>query len=102
MLPHRPSRSVNCENVGMVVWRRNREKNNIAAGSAASFCIEALQEALARFGQPEVFNSDQGSQLTSLEFTDALQRAGVRVPIAGRGALDGQRGHRAAVAQPEA
>jgi putative transposase len=49
------------------------------------FCIEALQEALARFGPPEIFNSDQGSQFTSLEFTDVLKAAGVRISMDGRG-----------------
>ncbi len=50
-----------------------------------AFCIEALQEALARFGHPEIFNSDQGSQFTSLEFTDVLKAAGVRISMDGRG-----------------
>ncbi len=49
------------------------------------FCIEALQEALARFGHPEIFNSDQGSQFTSLKFTDVLKAAGVRISMDGRG-----------------
>jgi len=49
------------------------------------FCIEALQEALARFGHPEIFNSDQGSQFTSLEFTDVLKAAGVRISMDGGG-----------------
>ncbi len=49
------------------------------------FCIEVLQEALARFGRPEIFNSDQGSQFTSLEFTDVLRAAGVRISMDGRG-----------------
>ena len=38
----------------------------------AAFCIEALEEALARHGRPEVFNTDQGSQFTSLDFTNVL------------------------------
>ncbi len=38
----------------------------------AEFCVDALQEALARFGRPEIFNSDQGSQFTSLTFTGVL------------------------------
>ena len=38
----------------------------------ASFCVEALKEALARYGTPEIFNSDQGAQFTSTEFTDVL------------------------------
>ena len=49
------------------------------------FCIEALDEALARFGRPEIFNSDQGSQFTSLDFTRVLIAAGVRISMDGRG-----------------
>jgi putative transposase len=49
------------------------------------FCIEALEEALARFGRPDIFNSDQGSQFTSLRFTGVLQQAGVRISMDGRG-----------------
>ena len=49
------------------------------------FCIEALEEALARFGRPEIFNTDQGSQFTSPRFTGILQRAGVRISMDGRG-----------------
>jgi len=40
-----------------------------------AFCVEAVQEALARFGCPEIFNTDQGSQFTSSEFTDVLRAA---------------------------
>ena len=49
------------------------------------FCLEALEEALARYGRPEIFNSDQGSQFTSPRFTGVLQRAGVRISMDGRG-----------------
>jgi putative transposase len=49
------------------------------------FCIAALEEALARFGRPEIFNSDQGSQFTSPRFTEVLQQAGVRISMDGRG-----------------
>jgi putative transposase len=49
------------------------------------FCIEALDEALARFGRPEIFNTDQGSQFTSPRFTGVLQAAGVRISMDGRG-----------------
>ena len=49
------------------------------------FCIEALEEALARFGRPEIFNTDQGGQFTSPRFTGLLQRAGVRISMDGRG-----------------
>jgi putative transposase len=51
----------------------------------ADFCVRALEEALARFGRPEIFNSDQGSQFTSTAFTAVLQRAGVRISMDGRG-----------------
>lgn len=49
------------------------------------FCIVALQEALARFGRPEIFNSDQGSQFTSPQFTEVLIGAEVRISMDGRG-----------------
>ena len=51
----------------------------------ASFCIEALAGALARYGKPEIFNTDQGSQFTSFEFTDLLKDAGVAISMDGRG-----------------
>lgn len=49
------------------------------------FCLEALEEALARFGQPEIFNTDQGSQFTSPRFTEILREAGIRIFMDGRG-----------------
>ena len=67
-----------------------------------SFCISALEEALARFGKPDIFNSDQGSQFTSAAFTGTLARAGIQISMDGTRALAGQRLYRAAVAQPEA
>ena len=51
----------------------------------ASFCVEALSDALARYGTPEIFNTDQGSQFTSAEFVGVLEKAGVRVSMDGRG-----------------
>jgi putative transposase len=51
----------------------------------ADFCIEALEEALERFGKPEIFNTDQGSQFTSPRFTGVLRAAGVRISMDGRG-----------------
>jgi putative transposase len=63
-----------------------------------SFCISALEEALARFGRPEIFNTDQGSQFTSAAFTGVLAAAGIRISMDGRGRWDGQRVHRAPVA----
>lgn len=50
-----------------------------------SFCVSALEEALARFGRPAIFNTDQGSQFTSAEFTGALLAAEIKVSMDGRG-----------------
>lgn len=52
----------------------------------ADFCVEALEEALARFGKPDIFNTDQGSQFTSEAFTGVLQRAEIAISMDGRGA----------------
>lgn len=52
----------------------------------ADFCVEALQEALARHGTPEIFNTDQGSQFTSLAFTSVLAKAGIAIGMDGKGA----------------
>jgi putative transposase len=51
----------------------------------ASFCSEALKEAIARYGCPEIFNTDQGSQFTSDEFTEVLKDHKVRISMDGRG-----------------
>ncbi|MFM2623650.1 IS3 family transposase [Vibrio owensii] len=50
-----------------------------------SFCIEALEEALKHYGPPDIFNSDQGSQFTSSEFTQKLTDHGVRISMDGKG-----------------
>ena len=50
-----------------------------------SFCVSALEEALARFGKPEIVNTDQGSQFTSVAFTGLLLAAGIKVSMDGRG-----------------
>jgi len=51
----------------------------------ASFCIEALQEALRNHGTPDIFNTDQGSQFTSLEFTNILIHKNIRISMDGQG-----------------
>ena len=61
----------------VVAWRLS---NTLDAG----FCAEALEEALGR-GKPEVFNTDQGSQFTSWEFTQVLQDRGVGISMDGKG-----------------
>jgi putative transposase len=52
----------------------------------ASFCVDALEEAIYRFGAPEVFNSDQGSQYTSDAFTAVLKANDIRISMDGKGA----------------
>ena len=66
----------------VLAWR-------ISNSMDASFCVDCLEDALRHHGKPEVFNSDQGSQFTSMAFTDVLKREGVTISMDGRGrALD--------------
>jgi len=51
----------------------------------ADFCVDALEEALSRYGKPEIFNTDQGSQFTSDAFTNVLKEANVRISMDGKG-----------------
>jgi putative transposase len=51
----------------------------------ADFCVAALEEALARFPKPQIFNTDQGSQFTSVDFTDLLKNGGIAISMDGRG-----------------
>ena len=50
-----------------------------------SFCVEALNEALARYGCPEIFNTDQGCQFTSEDFTEAVLDRGIKISMDGKG-----------------
>ena len=51
----------------------------------ADFCVAALEEALAHFGKPDIFNTDQGSQFTSFAFTNTLKDVDIRISMDGRG-----------------
>jgi putative transposase len=62
----------------VLAWRLS---NTMDAG----FCVEALNEALARYGRPEIFNTDQGSQFTSFDFTGVLKSAKITISMDGRG-----------------
>ena len=62
----------------VLAWR-------LSIGMATAFCVEALQEAMDRYGQPDIFNTDQGVQFSSGAFLDELQSRGVRVSMDGRG-----------------
>jgi putative transposase len=50
------------------------------------FCLEAVEEALARYGKPAIFNTDQGSQFTSVDFTKQLLDNGISISMDGKGA----------------
>jgi putative transposase len=52
----------------------------------AAFCIEAVEEALAHYGRPEIFNTDQGSQFTSHDFTQVLLKHEIAISMDGKGA----------------
>jgi len=52
----------------------------------AAFCVETLEDALARHGRPEIFNTDQGSQFTGAAFTGVLSDNGIAISMDGKGA----------------
>ena len=54
-------------------------------GCRTRFCVAALEDAIARYGSPDIFNTDQGSQFTSFAFTNTLKDAGIRISMDGRG-----------------
>jgi putative transposase len=61
----------------------------ISVNMESEFCISALESALRQYGHPEIFNTDQGSQFTSIAFSDTLKDANVHISMDGRGrALD--------------
>ena len=62
----------------VLAWRLS---NTLDAG----FCVDALDDALAHHGTPEIFNTDQGSQFTSVAFTGRLQAVGIQISMDGRG-----------------
>jgi len=60
--------------------------HRVSISMDASFCLEALEEAFVKYGRPEIFNTDQGSQFTSEAFTEALKVRGVAISMDGKGA----------------
>ena len=62
----------------VLAWR-------VSNAMTTDFCVEALEDALARFGTPEIFNTDQGSQFTAEDFTAPLLARGIRVSMDGKG-----------------
>ena len=72
--------------VAVVDWFSRRVlSHRVSITMEAEFCIEALQEALAKHGKPEIFNTDQGSQFTSADFTGVLLKNGIAISMDGKG-----------------
>ena len=72
--------------VAIIDWYSRRVLSwRISNSMEAVFCVDCLEEALHTHGKPEIFNSDQGSQFTSVAFTDVLKREGVVISMDGRG-----------------
>ena len=72
--------------VAIIDWATRRVLSwRLSNTLTAGFCVEALSEALARFGKPDIFNTDQGAQFTSDEFTKMLTDHGIKISMDGRG-----------------
>lgn len=72
--------------VAIMDWASRRVLSwRLSNSMESSFCVEALEEALQRFEAPRIFNTDQGSQFTSQDFTETLKAAGVQISMDGRG-----------------
>ena len=59
--------------------------HRVSISMDTAFCLEALEEAFAKYGQPEIFNTDQGSQFTSEAFTQVLTGRGIQISMDGKG-----------------
>lgn len=72
--------------IAIVDWySRKSLAYNVVNSMDTHHCIETLQQAVEKYGHPEIFNSDQGSQFTSREFTETLKKLGIRISMDGRG-----------------
>ena len=70
----------------VVDWATRRVlSHRVSITMEADFCVEALEEALAKYGKPEIFNTDQGSQFTGAEFTGVLTRNAIAISMDGKG-----------------
>ena len=72
--------------VAIMDWHSRRVLSwRVSNSMDSDFCVEALEEALGRYGSPEIFNTDQGSQFTSEAFTGVLKEANVDISMDGKG-----------------
>ena len=58
---------------------------NVSNVMDTDFCVQALKQAINRYGYPEIFNTDQGSQFTSNQFTDVLKQHSIKISMDGKG-----------------
>jgi putative transposase len=71
----------------VVDWASRRVlAHRVSITMDTDFCVQAVEEALAKYGRPEIFNIDQGSQFTSQAFTELLAGRGIRISMDGKGA----------------
>lgn len=72
--------------VAIIDWYSRKVLSwRLSATMDTEFCVSALEEALGKYGTPEIFNTDQGSQFTSTAFTSILKQHGVQISMDGRG-----------------
>ena len=72
--------------VAVIDWYSRRVLSwRLSNTLTTDFCLEAVSEAMARFGKPEIFNTDQGSQFTSSHFTDLVKNNGIKISMDGKG-----------------
>ena len=75
-----------CYLVAIIDWYSRRILSwRLSNSMDTSFCIEALHEAIEKFGTPEIFNTDQGSQFTSSKFISILQSSKIKISMDGKG-----------------
>jgi putative transposase len=81
-----PMKKGNVYLCAVVDWASRKVlSHRISITMDTAFCLEALEEAFSKFGQPEYFNTDQGSQFTSYAFIEALSQRGIRISMDGKG-----------------
>jgi putative transposase len=72
--------------VAIIDWATRKVlAHQVSISMTPDFCVEALEEAIAKYGRPEIFNSDQGSQFTSAAFTDVLKAHDIQISMDGKG-----------------
>jgi putative transposase len=72
--------------VAIIDWASRRVlAHRVSISITADFCVEALEEAIAKYGTPEIFNTDQGSQFTSDDFTKVLKAHQIKISMDGKG-----------------